>query len=547
MTDTKPAKIADLEQSAKSGSPDALYALGLAYKTGDGVGQDYGKAIQYWKQAAHLRKAEALVELGKLFYYGEGVAQDFDFAFNCWNDAATLGNVDAMFLLAELYMDGYQDGADSDETFKWLTKAAAGGHPDAAYFLALGYKTGEWGMPVDATQAAKWGKEAAAKSHLDSIVEKAKAYANGTGVHQNLPRAVRWWQVAAEAGDAHALYELGKAYWFGEGVKKDVGKAKRYMLLSSRKGDVEAMNAYGFILMDDCNPTVQRQAIPYFERAAEKGFVGALLNLGALYYHGNVVKADDDKAYRYFEEAAEKGNDDERQIADTFIAFHQFDDSLPDDSEEEDKAFLKNEGEKEILVNIPFVPDISQLFAERHGLMTVGERSTDVTGEYALGLGYEMGIQGFERNDEEAAFWYKKAAVKHHDAHAQAALGRFYMKGRGGLKKDVAKALHLYADAVRGGDESAMMHLGDLYSAGKVLPKKTRYAYALYDAALNSEDSVPQAQDNIDEMLMDLSKKDRKKILEKKVPLSKVLEAVDKTADELAEKQRRKAVKMMAQ
>jgi TPR repeat protein len=547
MADTKPATIAELEKLAKSGSSDALYELGLAYKKGEQVAQDTGKAIQYWKQAAHLKNAQSLVELGKLFYDGEGHGQDSDLAYNCFSDAATLGNVEAMFNLAELFMDGYRETTNEDESGKWLLKAAEGGHPEAPYFLAQGYRTGQWGLPLDEAKALKWSRKARIKAHLDTIVEKAMMYETDTSKHRREERAARWWQLAADCGDPHAQYMLGKAYWFGEGVDKNPSLAKAYMLDAAKQGDPEALNAYGFILMDDCDPDVQRQAIPYFEEAAKKGFVGALLNLGALYYNGNVVKSDDDKAYKYFEEAAEKGNDDERLIADTFIAFNQFDDNLPDDSEAEDRAFLKNEGEKEVLVKIPFLPDVSQLFAERHGLMTIGERETEVSGEYALGLGYEMGIQGFERNDEEAAYWYKKAATKH-DAHAQAALGRFYMKGRGGLKKNVTKALHLYADAVRGGDESAMMHLADLFNAGKVLPHKMRYAYTLYDAALNSKESVPQAQDNIDEMLMDLSKKDRKKFFEKGiVPLEDVLVAVDKYADEITLKPSRKAAKKLAQ
>lgn len=339
MTDNIPAELKKLEELAASGSSQAFYELGLAYKQGGLVGQDHGKAIRYWKEAARLKNAEALVELGKAFYDGIGTVQDADFAFNCWNDAATLGNVPAMFHLAQLFMDGYRNISGEDETFKWLSKAADAGHQEAPYFLARGHRTGQWGIPVDEAQAAKWSRKVAPQDHLDTIIETAKAYENGTGVLQRKDRAMRWWQIAADAGDSEAQKALGK---------------------------------------------------------------------------------------RHEEKTAEK------DVADAQEA--------PADTYEE----------------------------------------------------------------------------------------------LGGRNRDIAKILRTDVKAVRGGDGNAMMKLAAMFRAGELVPQNLRYAYALYEAALKKGKGNPKAQEAIDRMMKTLGKKEREKVLDKKVlPLSHVLEKIEELAKDI--------------
>src|SRR5512142_2496200 len=52
-------------------------------------------------------------------------------------------------------------------------------------------------------------------------IELADAFADGTGVPQDLAAAAHWNQIAADAGDTIAQENLARAYVYGSGVPQD--------------------------------------------------------------------------------------------------------------------------------------------------------------------------------------------------------------------------------------------------------------------------------------------------------------------------------------
>ena len=52
--------LTNYESEARSGRPDALYSLGLAYSTGQGVGVDYVAAHKWFNLAALRGNADAI-------------------------------------------------------------------------------------------------------------------------------------------------------------------------------------------------------------------------------------------------------------------------------------------------------------------------------------------------------------------------------------------------------------------------------------------------------------------------------------------------------
>ena len=65
------------EQSAQKGNIESLNRLGMMYYTGEGVEQDYKKALEYFEQSTQKGNIESLNRLGMMHYYGEGVEQDY--------------------------------------------------------------------------------------------------------------------------------------------------------------------------------------------------------------------------------------------------------------------------------------------------------------------------------------------------------------------------------------------------------------------------------------------------------------------------------------
>ena len=70
----------------------AMYDLGLLYKNGWGVAQDYSKACEWFQKAADANNTDAMSNLGSLYQNGWGVARDYRKAREWYQKAADAGN-----------------------------------------------------------------------------------------------------------------------------------------------------------------------------------------------------------------------------------------------------------------------------------------------------------------------------------------------------------------------------------------------------------------------------------------------------------------------
>ena len=69
---------------AKQGDANAQRQLGYVY----GFNNDYEKSFYWFKKATEQGDAESISHLGTLYFDGNGVLQDFDKALNCFEKAA---------------------------------------------------------------------------------------------------------------------------------------------------------------------------------------------------------------------------------------------------------------------------------------------------------------------------------------------------------------------------------------------------------------------------------------------------------------------------
>jgi TPR repeat protein len=93
-------------RAAEEGDANAMYNLGLEYKDGKGVAQDYDKARQYFQKAADAGNPGALYNLGRLYLYVQGVAVDYNKARELFQKGADAGNDYAVNGLGVLYKSG---------------------------------------------------------------------------------------------------------------------------------------------------------------------------------------------------------------------------------------------------------------------------------------------------------------------------------------------------------------------------------------------------------------------------------------------------------
>ena len=79
---------------AQAGDRNAQDALGLMYEKGQGITQNYKKAVKWYRLAAKQGNFQAQYDLGLMYANGHGVGQDDVRAF-MWINLAAAGNDDA--------------------------------------------------------------------------------------------------------------------------------------------------------------------------------------------------------------------------------------------------------------------------------------------------------------------------------------------------------------------------------------------------------------------------------------------------------------------
>lgn len=193
------------------------------------------------KALAENGDAKAQSHLGYLYYVGEGVKQDYSKAVEWYRKAAVQGDKDAQYNLAVAYAFGEGIQQDLKEASLWYRRSAEQGHVISQYSLGLSYAYGE-GVPQDSTEAVKWFQKAAEQGYVRAQIQLGSAYHTGEGVTQDYSKAIDWYRMAADRGDATAQYNLGTLYRSGKGVEQNYQQAIRWFTMAADQGYAAAQN-----------------------------------------------------------------------------------------------------------------------------------------------------------------------------------------------------------------------------------------------------------------------------------------------------------------
>ena len=215
------AEETDEPAAADLNDKDACCRLGLRYYKGQGVEQDYTRAVELFRKAAEQGNGYAMRLLGDCYRSGCGVEKDCAQAVEWYRKAAELGDRHACYWFAI-----YCDCTDPDHTqaAQWYRKAAELYNENAYYWSGLCSYFGR-DAEQDYAQAAEWFRKAAELGDWYAYYWLGTCYDSGRGVEQDYAQAVEWYRKAAEEGDEYACYRLGTCYLQGRGVKKDLTQA----------------------------------------------------------------------------------------------------------------------------------------------------------------------------------------------------------------------------------------------------------------------------------------------------------------------------------
>lgn len=509
-----------LKKSAKGGYVEAQYELAkllLAKPSAPPLSEDVGKiseeeaeAIKWLKKAVAQDHPEAIITLSQLISKKSVIKGD---SLKVLQEAAELGLPEAQFEMGKRFEQGIDVNQDLKKAFHWYKKAAEQGVAKAQGHVAFMYLF-ERGVPYNGEQAKTWAEKAPKNSEALAVLsyisfnedkKKAKEYAEKSlQLDKNQPlanhvmaccennkqKAFEYLQKAAAKFDFPLTYSsMASLYKEGVGVKKDLEKAtemyikmlenkenysissdsfksaKENLVIIANTGNSDAQFYLGKLFENEKDLA---KAIDYYKKAAPKN-AQARLYLAKHYARGTGINKDLNEAYSLFKSA----------VADSK--------NKPDDLEL--KFGIASAREEGLIV------EKNQKRAVKNYLAIL-KKTTDPhlkkSCEARLAKFYKKGLF-IEEYTKHAVKWYKKQMD---DSSAKQFLGVMYENGYGGLEKDANMAEQFYKEAAQLGTP------------------ETKYAYALKiktgqpEEFLNfltkaSEDGHAIAQFDLAQLLLD--------------------------------------------
>ena len=487
-------KAFSIAQKADESSPDIQYILGWCYALGDGVEEDYDKAMLWLHKAASQGSVKSLQIMGKLYLEIFDCDlhlnwEDKDFkCFREWFDMASENNQvyerAAYFYVRSRYNDNMDIWGDVDEKkdVKLIRDAAINGYHRAQYQLARRYETGD-GVPQDYAEAVEWYRKAAeqgTQAQYAGAQEKlGEMYKKGFGVAKNYDEAIKWYRKAvesinntrnvynlaqmyetakkysdavewyrkaAERGFSDAQCKLGDLYrsgraWRGKSAMERVKEAIKWYRMSAEQDNAKAQYELAHCLIfldDDCN--VSKEALTWLRKSGEQGYGDAQHELGAGYANpreGDCITKDIAESTRWYKLAEQSY----RKAAEGGDVSAQCNLGL---------MFYNGEG---------VIQDFKEAFRWLNKAAMRGNRSS----QYYLGNCFSR-AQGVSQDYMEAANWYRKAAERG-EAKAQYELGYMYKKGIG-VAQDYKVAMAWFLKAAEQHNQDACYELGCMYKTG---------------------------------------------------------------------------------
>ncbi len=267
-----------------------------------------------------------------------------------------------------------------------------------------------------------------------------KAYNQG-----HYGEALAQWLPLAETGHGLAQYNLGIMYEKGLGLPLDPQQAQHWYRLAAAQKLWPAQYALGRLLSQRPDPAERRQALSWYQQAAENGSVAAATELGFCYLLGRDTARQPQKAVAWFTAAAQQG----------------------DATAQYNLATLLSSG-----IGVKRDP------AQAAAWFGLAAAQGQVEAQYRLAEAYAQG-QGLPRDSVQAEQWYKLAAQQDHPG-ALAAMAQVYAQAG-----DDHAAFSHYQRAAAQGHAEAQYGLGVFYAEGRATAVDARLALRYLALAAN--------------------------------------------------------------
>lgn len=412
------AKAVELARPlAEKGNADALYLMGFASETGQGLTASRDKALEYYRKAADSKQKDAVYRL-------------------------------AFILLASEKKD------ERDQARQTLEKASQDDPAVAGRILGEAYLRGMLTEKPDGEKAVTWWKRAADAGDLPSLMLLGKLYEGQFGFSElkNLKAAMESYAKAAGLGDPGAMTAYGSRLLSGDKSVRDEAKGVEWC-----KKAITAKDYNAYLVLGDYEENTKKnpkEALSYYERGKDAGQVDCMLRAADAYIEGKGVEKDADRGFSILQKAAEGGS----PIAALRLAASKLSGDKPDYGQGYAYLLAAANGGLPQAQNELGLFYLAGKLAGADGPAAVAWLTRSAQGGFAqaqfnLAAIYERGAAGVQQNFENAGQLYTLAANQGHPA-ATLALSRFVENGLG-TKADGPKAWALASLAAERGAKEA--------------------------------------------------------------------------------------------
>ena len=450
---------------------DDVSSNGVAFCHYDGLGveKDFKKAFRYFEMSEKKNNNVALNMLGWMCEHGEGTRVDLESALEFYQRASELGNEAASTNLENLR----QALGDMVKTIE----SAKDGRSEAQFDLAYSYHTGQNGFPVDFEAARLWYERALKQRHPVAMSNLAWMFLNGEGVMQDRKRALSLFKSSAKLGNTYALYSLGLCYKAPEFFDREL--MLRSFSQAAEKGEIAAMLELGHLYWDG-NLVERDQEVAYkwYLKAAVAGDALGQWNVGCMNEQGIGTPVNLAEAEKWFLSAAEEGYNGADKAYERIRRRRMLETSSAPKKPREEKRRASDETIRE---NVRLAKEAFARndYASAHKYaLNADHEDHDI--QFILGRCYHLGF-GVEKNGEEAVKWLTRSAASG-NAEAQAELAAMYHDGDA-VCQDYTKSCELYGKSAAAGCMAGIIGLGNALVVGEGIAKNVEKAMRLYQKA----------------------------------------------------------------
>ncbi len=405
---------------AEQGNAEALYLLGFAYESGQGVEASKDKALEYYRKAAASKHKDAVYRLSFILLASDK-EDERDQARQALETAAKDDPAVAARILGEAYLRGLlTPSPDPDKAIFWWKRAADAGDVLSVLLVARFYE-GQFGFP-----------------ELKDLKESLANYAKAAGL-----------------GNAGAMAALGSRLLSGDEKTRDEKKGREWL-----KKAIAAKEYSAYLALGDYEENVKKDlksALAEYERGKDAGQMDCMLRTADFYLQGKGTDKDVDRGNSLLRKAAESGNPmanyrvaaqymagEKPEKTDLFTGYGHLlaaaNGNLPEAQNELGLLYLSGKlGIADSPAGVAW--------------LTRAAQAGNAQAQNNLATLYERGIGGVQKNMENAGQLYSLAANQG-NGPATLALARIINDGIG-TKSDPVKAWALATLAVERGEKDA--------------------------------------------------------------------------------------------